>query len=181
MKLSRGQCWPVWENINLWGFNWGNWGLVQKVETLILGTLGNMVSESCQKKSVLLWDIVFLSLISKWVNVGRVFVGISVGVLFRKLKPLSRELRGMRCSWEYHILSSLLNFWGTCWKCIYEVVVEDLIKCKTKMTNWDSLERFDPTISTKHHEVENRFNKKNKIHSQSAEMNHNKCYGLGEG
>jgi hypothetical protein len=46
----------------MWGFNWG---LVQKVETLILGTLGNMVFESCQKKSVLLWDIVLLSLISK--------------------------------------------------------------------------------------------------------------------
>lgn len=60
-----------------------------------------MVFDSCQKKSVLLWDIVFLSLISKLVNVGRVFVGISVGVLFRKLKPLSRELWGMRCSWEY--------------------------------------------------------------------------------
>ncbi len=28
-------------------------------------------------------------------------MGISVGVLFRKLKPLSRELQGMQCSWEY--------------------------------------------------------------------------------
>ncbi len=41
-------------------------------------------------------------------------MGISVGVLFRKLKPLSRELQGMRCSWEHRLfivkfLSDLLK------------------------------------------------------------------------
>ncbi len=41
-------------------------------------------------------------------------MGISVGVLFRKLKTLSRELQGMRCSWEYRLffakfLSDLLK------------------------------------------------------------------------
>jgi hypothetical protein len=48
-------------------------------------------------------------------------------------------------------ISCLLNLWVSCWENICGVVVEELIMCKTKMAYWESLEIFDPTISTKHH------------------------------
>jgi len=42
----------------MWGFIWD---VIHKVETFILRTLGNLVSESYQKQFVL-WDIDFFSL-----------------------------------------------------------------------------------------------------------------------
>jgi len=72
----------------MWGFIPG---AIQKVETLILGTLGNLISKSYQEQFVLLWDIVS-SLLNFLVNHWESICGISVGDAFTKLRPLSWEL-----------------------------------------------------------------------------------------
>ncbi len=40
MKLPKGQCWPVREDTSLWGLYFG---VFQKVETHLLGTLGKSI------------------------------------------------------------------------------------------------------------------------------------------
>jgi len=72
----------------MWGFIPG---AIQKVETLILGTLGNLISKSYQEQFVLLWDIVS-SLLNFLVNHWESICGISVRDAFTKLRPLSWEL-----------------------------------------------------------------------------------------
>jgi hypothetical protein len=143
MTLHRGQCWLIWEDISMWGFIWG---VIHKVETLILGTLGNLVSESYRKQFVL-WDIDFYSL-NFWLNCQENICGISVGDAFRKLSYLGN-------SKDFNVVgdtvSSLLNFWISYWERICRVVIEGLILCKTKIAHWESLERSDPTIFTEHH------------------------------
>jgi hypothetical protein len=145
MKLHRGQCQPIWENISPHGFNWGS---IRKVETLSLGTLGNSIFKSCQEKLMLLCDIVFV-LLNLWRSCWESIHGFQLGKHLENWNPNLGNFG------EFNVVGNtifcLLNLWMSCWENICEVVVKELIMCKTKMAYWESLERFDLTIFTKHH------------------------------
>lgn len=145
MKLHSGHYWLVWRNISLRGFSLG---AIQKYETFILGILGNSIFASYKEKYVLLWDIAF-SLLNFWMNYWKTFVGFQLGV-FRKLRSLFQELWGIQCDWVY------LFFYVKILKQVFEEAYVGLLwrswLCvRSKMAHWESLERFDPTISIKHH------------------------------
>lgn len=61
-------------------------GVIQKVETHLLGTLRKSVFESCQESSMLLWDMFSYYYMSEWV-VEKAFMEFQFGKSSRNLKP----------------------------------------------------------------------------------------------
>ncbi len=53
-------------------------GLIQKIETRLLGSLGKSISESCQENYVLLWDMFSYCYMFVWV-VERAYVELQSG------------------------------------------------------------------------------------------------------